>query len=34
MIPCLFGLLTAARILTLRAARFAGLAHLLEERGD
>jgi sialate O-acetylesterase len=34
MIPCLFGLLAAARILTLRAARFAGLAHLLEERGE
>ena len=34
MIPCLFGLLTAARILALRSARFAGLAHLFEERGE
>ena len=34
MFPCLLGLLAAARVLALRAARFAGLAHLLEERRD
>ena len=34
MIPCLFGLLAIATIVALRSARFAGLAHLLEERGE
>ena len=34
MFPCLFGLLAVAPIVALRAARLAGLAHLLEERGD
>ena len=34
MFPCLFGLLAVATIVALRAARLAGLAHLLEERGD
>jgi hypothetical protein len=33
MFPCLFGLLAVATIVALRAARLAGLAHLLEERG-
>lgn len=34
MFPCLFGLLAVATIVALRAARLAGLAHLLEERGE
>ncbi|MEY3130565.1 MAG: hypothetical protein RLY12_937 [Verrucomicrobiota bacterium] len=34
MIPCLFGLPAVATIVALGAARFAGLAHLLEERGE
>ena len=34
MFPCLFGLLAVATIVALRAAWFAGFAHLLEERGD
>ena len=34
MFPCLFGLLAVATIVALRAARFACLAHLLEERGE
>ncbi len=33
MIPCLFGLPAVATIVALGAARFAGLAHLLEEGG-
>ncbi len=34
MFPCLFGLLAVATVVSLRTARFAGFAHLLEERGD
>jgi len=34
MFPCLFGLLAVATVVALRTTRLAGLAHLLEERGD